>query len=89
MGWRDMVSVAPLHSVRVIMRFEDYTGRFPYHCHILEHEDHDMMRQVRARAWSSPAAHHPPPITRRLSLAAHHQTLRMQAHRRACKCAAN
>jgi cysteine-rich repeat protein len=22
-----------------------YTGLFPYHCHILEHEDHEMMRQ--------------------------------------------
>ena len=30
---------------RVIARFEDYTGLFPYHCHILEHEDHEMMRQ--------------------------------------------
>jgi hypothetical protein len=33
--------------VRVIARFEDYPGRFPYHCHILDHEDHEMMRQFR------------------------------------------
>src|SRR4029434_1988638 len=32
---------------RVIARFEDYAGLFPYHCHILEHEDHEMMRQFR------------------------------------------
>ena len=37
--------VGPFEAVRVIARFEDYAGRFPYHCHILEHEDHAMMRQ--------------------------------------------
>jgi len=31
----------------VIARFETFTGLFPYHCHILEHEDHEMMRQMR------------------------------------------
>ncbi len=44
-GWKDTVQVAPSEMVRVIARFEDYTGAFPYHCHILEHEDHEMMRQ--------------------------------------------
>jgi cysteine-rich repeat protein len=44
-GWKDTVQVAPNEMVRVIARFEDYTGLFPYHCHILEHEDHEMMRQ--------------------------------------------
>ena len=44
-GWKDTVLVNPNEKVRVIARFEDYTGRFPYHCHILEHEDYDMMRQ--------------------------------------------
>jgi len=37
--------VYPNEIVRVIARFEDYTGLYPYHCHILEHEDHEMMRQ--------------------------------------------
>ena len=27
------------------MDFEDYPGRFPSHCHLLDHEDHEMMRQ--------------------------------------------
>jgi hypothetical protein len=27
------------------MDFTDYLGRFPQHCHILDHEDHEMMRQ--------------------------------------------
>ncbi|MDH3520476.1 MAG: multicopper oxidase domain-containing protein, partial [Myxococcales bacterium] len=44
-GWKDTVQVAPNEMVRVIARFEDYTGLFPYHCHILEHEDHEMMRE--------------------------------------------
>jgi spore coat protein A len=44
-GWKDTVQVAPNQMVRVIARFEDYTGLFPYHCHILEHEDHEMMRE--------------------------------------------
>ncbi len=44
-GWKDTVRANPLEITRVIARFEDYTGKFPYHCHIIEHEDHDMMRQ--------------------------------------------
>jgi spore coat protein A len=44
-GWKDTVPVYPNEAVRVIARFEDYTGRYAYHCHILEHEDHEMMRQ--------------------------------------------
>jgi spore coat protein A len=44
-GWKDTAMVAPGQILRVIARFEDYKGRYAYHCHILEHEDHDMMRQ--------------------------------------------
>jgi spore coat protein A len=44
-GWKDTVTVNANEIVRVIARFEDYAGAFPYHCHILEHEDHEMMRQ--------------------------------------------
>jgi spore coat protein A len=43
--WKDTVRVPPNSRVRVIMDFEDYLGRFPQHCHILDHEDHEMMRQ--------------------------------------------
>jgi spore coat protein A len=46
--WKDTVRVPPNGSVRVIMKFEDYPGKFPYHCHILDHEDHEMMRQFQA-----------------------------------------
>ena len=45
--WKDTVRVPPRSKVRVIMDFEDYLGRFPFHCHILDHEDHEMMRQFR------------------------------------------
>jgi spore coat protein A len=44
-GWKDTVQVAPNQMVRVIARFDDFAGRFAYHCHMLEHEDHEMMRQ--------------------------------------------
>jgi spore coat protein A len=43
--WKDTVRVPPRSKVRVVMDFEDYLGRFPFHCHILDHEDHEMMRQ--------------------------------------------
>lgn len=44
-GWKDTVRVGRNEMVRVIARFEDYEGLYAYHCHILEHEDHEMMRQ--------------------------------------------
>jgi spore coat protein A len=47
-GWKDTVMTHPYQITRVIARFEDYTGLYPYHCHILEHEDHEMMRQFEA-----------------------------------------
>lgn len=44
-GWKDTAPVGPSEILRVIARFEGYTGRYAYHCHIIEHEDHEMMRQ--------------------------------------------
>ncbi len=44
-GWKDTAQVDPGEMVRVIARFEDFKGRFAYHCHIAEHEDNEMMRQ--------------------------------------------
>ncbi len=49
-GWKDTVRVDPFEIVRVIARFESYTGKYAYHCHILEHEDHEMMRQFQVVA---------------------------------------
>jgi spore coat protein A len=44
-GWKDTVLAPPFQVTRILARFEDYVGYFPYHCHMLEHEDHAMMRQ--------------------------------------------
>lgn len=49
-GWKDTVLVMPGERVRVLLRFEDYTGLFLYHCHMLEHEDVGMMRNYRVVA---------------------------------------
>ena len=46
LGLKDTVRVNPREVVELAVRFENYSGRFMYHCHILEHEDRDMMRPV-------------------------------------------
>lgn len=46
-GWKDTVKTFPGFVTRLTMRFGPYTGRYVYHCHILEHEDHDMMRPLK------------------------------------------
>jgi hypothetical protein len=45
-GWKDTVSVWPGERVRIAMRFGPHTGMYMYHCHILEHEDMTMMRNL-------------------------------------------
>lgn len=42
-GWKDTGIVPPGHVMRVIARF-DKPGEYVWHCHILSHEDHEMMR---------------------------------------------
>lgn len=46
-GWKDTVMCHPEQITRVIAKFEGYAGLYAYHCHILEHEEHEMMRQFR------------------------------------------
>src|SRR4029077_17358136 len=41
---KDTVRVNPNEVVEIAVRFTSYSGRYMYHCHILEHEDRDMMR---------------------------------------------
>ncbi|MEK8172534.1 multicopper oxidase domain-containing protein [Streptomyces sp. M19] len=43
-SWKDTIQVPAGQMVNVIGRFTGATGRFMYHCHILEHEDMAMMR---------------------------------------------
>ena len=49
-GWKDTVLVMPGERVRVLIKFDDYTGLYLYHCHNLEHEDAGMMRNYRVKA---------------------------------------
>ncbi|MDX8365719.1 multicopper oxidase [Cytobacillus sp. IB215665] len=43
-GWKDVINVFHGETARIIAKFAPYTGRFVWHCHILEHEDYEMMR---------------------------------------------
>ena len=44
-GWQDTVIVAPNQSISIIAPF-DMAGDYVWHCHILSHEEHDMMRPL-------------------------------------------
>jgi spore coat protein A len=53
LGWNDVVTVHPGDVVHVIVHFGEYeglfndqTGEYMWHCHMIEHEDHDMMRPL-------------------------------------------
>ncbi len=48
-GFKDTVIALPGEVTRVQMKF-DIPGIFVWHCHILEHEDNDMMRPIFVRA---------------------------------------
>ncbi|MDQ7807826.1 multicopper oxidase domain-containing protein [Amycolatopsis sp. A133] len=54
-GWKDTFNLWAGEWIRVAGRFEDATGQFMYHCHILDHEDEGMMR---------PFVVHPPEVGR-------------------------
>jgi FtsP/CotA-like multicopper oxidase with cupredoxin domain len=42
-AWKDTVNVPKHESVRLIVRYDDFPGKWMYHCHILAHEDNGMM----------------------------------------------
>ena len=44
LGPKDTIRVNPGERVSIALKFQGYTGRYMYHCHMLEHEDMDMMR---------------------------------------------
>jgi FtsP/CotA-like multicopper oxidase with cupredoxin domain len=46
-GLKDTVMVMPGERVKLLMKFEKYSGLYTYHCHTLEHEDAGMMRNYR------------------------------------------
>jgi FtsP/CotA-like multicopper oxidase with cupredoxin domain len=42
-AWKDVVNVPKHETARFIVRYDNYPGKWMYHCHILDHEDHGMM----------------------------------------------
>ena len=42
-SWKDVVNVPKHGTARFIVRYDDYRGKWMFHCHILDHEDHGMM----------------------------------------------
>ena len=43
LSWKDSVNVPKHSKVRIAVRFENFPGKWMYHCHILDHEDMGMM----------------------------------------------
>jgi spore coat protein A len=52
-GWKDTAVMFPGEVTRVIAKF-DRAGRYVWHCHILSHEDHEMMRPYEVLAPNAP-----------------------------------
>jgi spore coat protein A len=44
LGWKDTVQAHGGTVTRIITKFKGYPGRYVWHCHLLEHEDNEMMR---------------------------------------------
>jgi len=42
-GRKDVVVLAPGEVVKIFIRFSDFLGKYPIHCHNTVHEDHAMM----------------------------------------------
>ncbi len=42
-SWKDTVNVPKHQTVRFIVRYDNHPGKWMFHCHILDHEDHGMM----------------------------------------------
>ncbi|ELY92320.1 hypothetical protein C483_08407 [Natrialba hulunbeirensis JCM 10989] len=55
-GWNDVITVHPAEVVHILVHFGEYegvfndqTGTYMWHCHMVEHEDYDMMRPFAVR----------------------------------------
>lgn len=53
LGWKDTVRVNSKTVTRIAIPFVGYPGRFVWHCHVLEHEDNEMMRPYEVLASGS------------------------------------
>ncbi|MGI8618078.1 MAG: multicopper oxidase family protein, partial [Gemmatimonadaceae bacterium] len=41
--WKDVVNVPRHQTARFVVRYDNHPGKWMFHCHILDHEDHGMM----------------------------------------------
>jgi bilirubin oxidase len=46
-SWKDVVNVPKHETARFVVRYDGYPGKWMFHCHILDHEDHGMMGVLR------------------------------------------
>jgi len=46
-GLKDVVRTTPGEVTSIAIHFKEHVGDYVWHCHILEHEDHDMMRPLK------------------------------------------
>lgn len=49
-GWKDTILCPPGLVTRIITPFSGAPGRYVWHCHMLEHEDNEMMRPYLLRS---------------------------------------
>lgn len=54
--WADTLPVPPNGSITFRMRFTDFTGKYVWHCHALDHEDLGMMQLVNVVGTQKPVA---------------------------------
>jgi len=40
---KDVLTLGPFDEIKIYLRFRDFVGRYPMHCHNVVHEDHAMM----------------------------------------------
>jgi spore coat protein A, manganese oxidase len=45
-GLKDTVRANPGEVTQIAIKYNTYVGEYVWHCHILEHEEHDMMRPL-------------------------------------------
>lgn len=46
-GRKDIAQAFGKQVTSIVVRFNQRTGNYVWHCHILEHEDYDMMRPLK------------------------------------------
>lgn len=49
-GWKDTIRAHASMITRFIVKFEGFPGKYVWHCHVLEHEDNEMMRPFVVKA---------------------------------------